>query len=103
MAETPNNPSLRWLLENLGASRAFILTGRFGFTRVFVAKSNNHLRSAFCLELTAIELTRFQQHWAGQFITLPISREFRCKYMAIRQGFGHANIARKLQMKEDSV
>ena len=103
MSEIPNNPSLRWLLENLGATRTFELSNLFGYSRIYVPKTKSKLKSDFSKFLNADDLSRFQQFWAGNYVLIPLARDFRCKFMSERLGLGAAEISRRVMIKEDSV
>ena len=103
MIQNSANPTTAWLVETLGVARAFDILDAFGCQRVFIPRIGARIRSEFMLALHEDERRHFIERFGGEYVTIPVSREFLCQYLAFVRKEGCSSIARRYRVSRRTV
>ncbi len=104
MKTNDGRPTLEWLVEQLGVHRTFDIVSALGGRRVYVPTSgkNGH-GGIFLTSLTPAELKHFSKNWAGNYIIIPLARDFQIYYLRHTRRYTCTQIGSELKITEQGV
>jgi hypothetical protein len=94
-----------WLIETVGARRAFEILTRFGGRRLYVPRgSYDSLHPTSQTRFfSPDELRLLQEHWRGEYLEVPVGRSFRANFLYWVADFNIPAIAGSLCMCENGA